>query len=202
VWLVLYIALSLLTPFVLLVLGESIPLGRISKVRVVIVSPLLIGLFLVAVQPQLSNVREFNSSDQLKTKWAEVVLEEYRRAPARPVACLNTVQDDVAGDADAQLCTQMSLRLAGFVAPVYEYWGKATGCSTHTEAETPVFTRQMLANLTLILSDPKRTSSMAGCQASSPTSFNGWLTSVEWPFVRKIDVTGIEVFPKPTHVGP
>jgi hypothetical protein len=128
-------------------------------------------------------------------------MSEYGKSLARPVACLNTQLDDISGDANAQLCTQMSFRLGGFVSEEYEYWSAATGCSiSETTASSP-FSRALLANMTLILSDPTRTSSMVGCQAFSPSRSNGWLTDLDWSLIRKVDRDGNEVFPSPTKAG-
>ena len=198
-----YLAVALtILPLTFLLLGnyfsKEMWLGR-KVVGVLVAASFLV----IALYPQVSNTKLFGRHEHRMTTWASLVLAEYMRAPKRPVACLNTTLEDVTGDAEAQRCTQMSFRLAGFISPIYEYWGEATGCSSSTNSlntMTP-FPREMLANLTLILTDPSRTSSMAGCQSFSNERSNGWLTDVEWPYVRKINIRGVEVFPKPTQPG-
>ena len=200
-WLFVYLTMSLLLPLLVGLAVEMFSRDRRNRSQRIVVNLVaMIGLA-VAVLPQISNSRTLANQEKRNSRWAERVLAEYQKAPARPVACLNTTLDDVSGDVEAQLCTQMSFRLAGFVAPIYEYWAEATGCTTTVEHATTSFSREMLANLTLILSDPTRTSSMAGCQAIGPNGSNGWLTNIEWPYVRKINISGVEVFPKPTRVG-
>ncbi len=96
----------------------------------------------------------------------------------------------------------MALHLGGFTTDEYAAWIKATGCTITGDVTQPSFSRLMLENLTVILSDATRTSSFAGCQAPSPSAENGWLTDIDWSLLRKIDVDGVEVYPRVTKGAP
>jgi hypothetical protein len=200
-WLLVYIACSVLLPFTSFYLLETLQLQTSTRVLHWLSVPVITVAFFLDLKPQISHIDSLNSSHRRQTLWAETVMSEYGKTLARPVACLNTQLDDISGDVNAQLCTQMSFRLGGFVSEKYEYWSAATGCSISDAAVSSIFSRATLANMTLILSDPTRTSSMVGCQAFSPSRSNGWLTDLDWSLIRKVDRDGNEVFPSPTKAG-
>ncbi len=202
VGIIIYLSCALLAPII--ALQTFLMIQREVRTRTV---KGLTGMFLMAYLvlvplPQILNVNELRTTVDTKTVWAKTVLAEYAKTPQRPIVCLNTLQDDVSGDAAAQLCSRMALHLGGFTTDEYEAWIKATGCTITGDAPQLIFSRQMLENLTVILSDATRTSSFAGCQSYSSAAENGWLTDIDWSLLRKIDVNGAEVYPRVTKGAP
>jgi hypothetical protein len=55
--------------------------------------------------------------------------------------------------------------------------------------------------LSVILFDPTRTSSFAGCQAPVAGYPNGLLSFVNWNMVKKLSPSGEVVYPKTTKAG-
>jgi hypothetical protein len=55
------------------------------------------------------------------------------------------------------------------------------------EDEWPVGEQE---KLTIILFDGTRTTSFAECQAPTEGAPNGWLSSIDWSVVRKVDTSG------------
>ena len=187
-WKFLYMATAVTTPLAVVVLNtrltNRVPL---SFVRVL---PALVLLALMMFSPPWNSIRwaeEIRGDDY---PWIAPVVRELQTSPERPVGCLNTISGDVDQSYNAYLCSRMALGLGGFDEVRHRVWQAGSIC-TIGEAQTAYeWPEEQLRNFTVILFDGSRTSSFAGCQAPTKGEPNGWLSSINWDVVRKLDSTG------------
>jgi hypothetical protein len=95
----------------------------------------------------------------------------------------------------------MALGLGGFDDEKHKVWNAANFCTVSPNQMKHVWTKDELRNLSVILFDPERTSSFAGCQRPVPGFPNGLLSAVDWSVVRKLSPSGELVLPKTTKAG-
>jgi hypothetical protein len=84
----------------------------------------------------------------------------------------------------------MSFGLGGFDEYVHRTWTAANICQIPPPQARSAFSREFQQDLSVLLFDGTRTSSFAGCQAPAKGEPNGWLSSINWDVVRKLDSTG------------
>jgi hypothetical protein len=187
-WKYLYMATAVTTPLAVVVLSSRL------SVRVAVnfarVLPALVLLALTMFSPPWNSIRwaeEIRGDDY---PWIAPVVRELQTSPDRPVGCLNTISGDVTQSYIAYLCSRMALGLGGFDEVRHRVWQAGSIC-TIGEAQTAYeWPEEQLRNFTVILFDGARTSSFAGCQAPAKGEPNGWLSSINWDVVRKLDNTG------------
>jgi hypothetical protein len=198
-WKYLYIGAAVAVPWTLPILGQYLHHKKptISLVAIPIVFLLSLGLF----SPPLEHVNWVEKAVPAGYEWVDTVVNELRENPDRPVVCSNSIKDDDGQKYTAYLCSRMAQGLGGFDDVRHRVWTAAAFCSVppkQMKSEWPV---AELQNLTVILFDPKRTSSFAGCQSPSEDYPNGLLSFVDWSVVRKLSPSGEVVFPKTTKLG-
>jgi hypothetical protein len=187
-WKYLYMATAVTTPLAVVVLSSRLSV-RVA-VNFVRVLPALVLLALTMFSPPWNSIRwaeEIRGDDY---PWIAPVVRELQTSPDRPVGCLNTISGDVTQSYIAYLCSRMALGLGGFDEVRHRVWQAGSIC-TIGEAQTAYeWPEEQLRNFTVILFDGARTSSFAGCQAPAKGEPNGWLSSINWDVVRKLDSTG------------
>lgn len=198
-WKYLYIGAAVAVPWTLLIIGQYLQSKKPSISLVPIPMVLLLGLGLFS--PPLNHVNWVGKASPAGYEWVDTVVNELRENPDRPVVCSNSVEGDDGQKYTAYLCSRMAQGLGGFDDVRHRVWTAAAFCSVPPEqmkSEWPVSEQE---NLTVILFDPTRTSSFAGCQSPVPGFSNGLLSAVDWSVVRKLSPSGEVVFPKTTKAG-
>lgn len=187
-WKYLYMGVAVLAPLAVIVVGVLLPAGvssaRSRALPVVIV--LLFSLF----PPPWNNIRWADQVKGTDYTWVAPIVKELRRDPERVVGCLETSEADTGYSYIAYLCSRMALGLGGFDNEVHKVWNAGSLCTISPNQATAQFTREFQENLTVILFDGTRTTSFAGCQAPIDRFPNGWLSSIDWSVVRKLDPYG------------
>ncbi len=188
-WKYLYIGAAVLAPLAVIVVGALLP-RRVNS-GVMRVLPVALVLLVALFSPPWNNIRWV---DTVKISggyvWAEHVVEELRNNPNQAVACLNTSKGDTGMNYIGYLCSRMSFGLGGFDEYVHRTWTAANICQIPPSQAKDAFIQEFKENLTVILFDGTRTSSFAGCQAPGDQFPNGWLSSIDWSVVRKLDPYG------------
>ena len=198
-WKYLYVGAAVAVPWTLPIIGQYLQSKKpsISLVPIPMVFLLGLGLF----SPPFNEVNWVEKVVPAEYEWVDTVVNELRENPDRPVVCSNSIKDDDGQKYIAYLCSRMAQGLGGFDDVRHRVWTAAAFCSVPPEqmkSEWPVTEQE---NLTVILFDPARTSSFAGCQSPIPGFPNGLLSAVDWSVVRKLSPSGEVVFPKITKVG-
>jgi hypothetical protein len=188
-WKYLYIGAAVLAPLAVVVVGALLP-TRVSSglMRVLpIVLILLVGLF----SPPWNNIRWVDTVQSSGGYvWADHVVKELSDNPNRAVGCLNTSKGDTGMNYIGYLCSRMSFGLGGFNDYVHRTWTAANICQIPPTQAEDAFGSEFQENLTVVLFDGTRTSSFAECQAPIEGAPNGWLSSIDWSVVRKLDPYG------------
>jgi hypothetical protein len=195
-WKYLYIGAAVAVPWTLPIIGQYLQSKKPSISLVPIPMVLLLGLGLFS--PPFNQVNWVEKVIPADYEWVNTVVKELRENPNRPVVCSNSIKDDDGQKYNAYLCSRMALGLGGFDEFKHRVWGAANYCTVNAEQmkdEWPVSEQE---NLTVILFDPTRTSSFAGCQSPTKDYPNGLLSFVDWSVVRKLSPGGEVVFPKIT----
>jgi hypothetical protein len=187
-WKYLYIAAAVTTPFAVVILA-SFASTRIP-VNFVRALPVLVLLALTLFSPPWSSIhwaKEIKGSD---SPWVATVVKELQTSPKRPVACVNTVKDDVTRNYEGYVCSRMAFGLGGFDEYVYRTWTAANICQIPFPQARDAFDTKFQQNFTVVLFDGERTSSHAQCQTPLRDEPNGWLSSIKWDVVRTLDPNG------------
>jgi len=198
-WKYLYIGTAVAVPWTMLIIGGYWQHKKPMVSVVAIPMVLLFGMGLLS--PPFQNVNWVEKASPTGYEWVGTVVQELRRYPDRAVVCSNSVEGDDGQKYTAYLCSRMAQGLGGFDDVRHRVWTAAAFCSVPPEqmkSEWPVSEQE---NLTVILFDPTRTSSFAGCQSPVPGFSNGLLSAVDWSVVRKLSPSGEVVFPKTTKAG-
>lgn len=198
-WKYLYIAAAVTAPAAVVVAPWFIP-NHFSK-STVRLAPIVLLLFLAIFSPPWNSIQWTVKLNQPSYSWASTVVQELKKQPDTPVGCVNTSKGDVGQNYNAYLCSRMAFGLGGFDEVVHRVWTAANICQISPEQARATFDDQFQENFTVILFDGTRTSSFADCQApvaDNPEVTNGWLSSINWSKLRKLDVDGNVVKLKPT----
>lgn len=188
-WKYLYIGAAVLAPLAVVVMGALLPLSAGSGLTRVL--PIALFLLVTLFSPPWNNIRWV---DNVKISggyvWADHIVEELRNNPNRAVGCLNSSKGDSGMNYIGYLCSRMSFGLGGFNEYVHRTWTAANICQIPPSQAENAFDLEFQENLTIVLFDGTRTSSFAECQAPSEGAANGWLSSIDWSVVRKLDPYG------------
>jgi hypothetical protein len=122
--------------------------------------------------------------------WVVPIVRELQSSPERPVGCLNTTKDDVTQNYMGYLCSRMAFGLGGFDEDRHRVWTAGNICAVGAKQTGSEWPQEKLESFTVILFDGTRTSSFAGCQAEVQGEPNGWISSIKWDAVRKLDPNG------------
>ena len=198
-WKYLYIGAAVAVPWTLPIIGQYLQSKKpsISVVPIPMVFLLGLGLF----SPPFNQVNWVGEAIPAEYEWVDTVVNELRENPDRPVVCSNSIKDDDSQKYIAYLCSRMALGLGGFDDVKHKVWNAANFCTVNAEQMKDEWPSSELRNLTVILFDPMRTSSFAGCQSPTKDYPNGLLSFVDWSVVRKLSPGGEVVFPKITKAG-
>jgi hypothetical protein len=187
-WKYLYIGAAVLAPLAVIVVGALLPLRVNSGVMRVL--PVALVLLVALFSPPWNNIRWVDNVESDGYAFSNVIVQELRRDPERVVGCLETSEADSGYSYIAYLCSRMALGLGGFDNSDHGVWNAGSLCKISPDQAALEFTREFQENLTVILFDGTRTSSFAGCQAPGDQFPNGWLSSIDWSVVRKLDPYG------------
>jgi hypothetical protein len=187
-WKYLYIGAAVLAPLAVVVVGALLPTSiRSGLLRVL---PIALILLIALFSPPWNNIRWVDQVRGADYTWVAPIVKELRRDPERVVGCLETSEADSGYSYMAYLCSRMALGLGGFDNEVHKVWNAGSLCTISPNQAAVEFTREFQKNLTVILFDGTRTTSFAGCQAPIDQFPNGWLSSIDWSVVRKLDPYG------------
>jgi hypothetical protein len=187
-WKYLYIGAAVLVPLAAVVVGALLPTSVSSGLMRVL--PIALILFVALFSPPWNNIRWVDQVKGTDYTWVVPIVKELRESPTRPVGCLNTLDTDSGQNYMAYLCSRMSMGLGGFDEIRHRVWTAANICTIglpQMEDEWPISEQE---KLTVILFDGTRTTSFAECQAPTEGAPNGWLSSIDWSVVRKLDPYG------------
>lgn len=187
-WKYLYIATAVTVPLTVVILQSSLP-DR-TPIRFVRVLPVLVLFALTMFSPPWNSIQWAEGIKGTDAPWVAGVVKALQVSPERPAACVNTVLNDEARNYEAYLCSRMSFGLGGFDEYVHRTWTAANICQIPPPQARAAFSREFQQDLSVLLFDGIRTSSFAGCQAPAKGEPNGWLSSINWDVVRKLDSTG------------
>jgi hypothetical protein len=84
----------------------------------------------------------------------------------------------------------MAFGLGGFDEYVHRTWTAANICQIPPAQAAAAFEANFQKNFTVVLFDGTRTSSFTNCQAPAEGAPNGWLSSINWDVIRKVDTSG------------
>lgn len=198
-WKYLYIAAAVTAPASVVVTPRFIP-EHIPK-STVRVLPIVLLFALAIFSPPWNSIQWTVKLDQPSYSWASAVVQELQKRPHVPLGCVNTSKGDVGQNYIAYLCSRMAFGLGGFDEVEHRVWTAANICQISPEQARATFDDEFQNNFTVILFDGTRTSSFADCQASvadNPEVSNGWLSSINWSKLRKLDVDGNVLKLRPT----
>jgi hypothetical protein len=198
-WKYLYMGAAVAVPWTLPIIGHYLRHKKTAFSIVLIPIVFLLGLGLFS--PPFNHVNWVGKAIPAGYEWVDTVVKELRENPDRPVVCSNSIKDDDSQKYIAYLCSRMALGLGGFDDEKHKVWNAANFCTVSPNQMKDVWTKDELRNLSVILFDPKRTSSFAGCQSPVPGFPNGLLSFVDWSVVKKLSPSGEVVFPKTTKLG-
>jgi hypothetical protein len=187
-WKYLYITTSVTAPLALVIAGILLP--KELSVRFVRAAPVLLLFVFASFTPPWSSIRWADEVKGQDYAWVSAVVRELRETPTRPVGCLNTNKGDTTQDYTGYLCSRMSFGLGGFDDVRHRVWTAGNICTITREQTTFEWPPEQTKNLTVILFDGSRTSTFAGCQAPNGADKNGWLSSIDWSVIRKLDSSG------------
>jgi hypothetical protein len=187
-WKYLYIATAVTVPLSVVILQSSLP-DR-TPIRFVRVLPVLVLFALTMFSPPRNSIQWAEGIKGTDAPWVAGVVKALQVSPERPAACVNTVLNDESRNYEAYLCSRMSFGLGGFDEYVHRTWTAANICQIPPPQAQAAFSREFQQDLSVLLFDGTRTSSFAGCQAPAKGEPNGWLSSINWDVVRKLDSTG------------
>ena len=187
-WKYLYIGAAVLAPLAVIVVGALLPLRINSGVMRVL--PVAFVLLAALFSPPWNNIEWVDQVEGVDYPWVAPIVKELRESPTRPVGCLNTLESDTGQNYIAYLCSRMSMGLGGFDETRHRVFVAGNICTVSEEQTANDWPTTELKNLTVILFDGTRTSSFAGCQAATESQPNGWLSSIDWSVVRKLDPYG------------
>jgi hypothetical protein len=187
-WKYLYIATAVTVPLTVVILQISLP-DR-TPIRFVRVLPMLVLFALTMFSPPWNSIQWAEGIKGTDAPWVAGVVKALQVSPERPAACVNTVLNDESRNYEAYLCSRMSFGLGGFDESVHRTWTAANICQIPPPQARAAFSREFQQDLSVLLFDGSRTSSFAGCQAPAKEEPNGWLSSINWEVVRKLDSTG------------
>ena len=187
-WKYLYIAAAVTTPLAIVILCSCVP-ARIPAnfVRGI---PVLVLFALTMFSPPWNSIRwaeEIRGDDY---PWIAPVVRELQTSPERPVGCLNSTKDDITQNYTGYLCSRMAFGLGGFDEDRHRVWTAGNICAVGNKQTISEWPTEKLSEFTVVLFDGSRTSSFVGCQAPAKGAPNGWLSSINWDVVRKLDSTG------------
>lgn len=187
-WKYLYIATSVTVPLTVVILQNLLP--NRTPIRFVRVLPVLVLFALTMFSPPWNSIQWAEGVKGTDAPWVAGVVKALQVSPERPAACVNTVLNDESRNYEAYLCSRMSFGLGGFDEYVHRTWTAANICQIPPPQARAAFSREFQQDLSVLLFDGTRTSSFASCQAPEKGEPNGWLSSINWDVVRKLDSTG------------
>ena len=187
-WKYLYIAAAVTTPLAIVIFSSGLP-ARVP-VNFVRVLPVLVLFALTMFSPPWNSIRWAEEVKGDDYSWVVPIVQELQVSPERPVGCLNSVKDDVTQNYMGYLCSRMAFGLGGFDEDRHRVWTAGNICAVGNKQTISEWPSEKLSEFTVILFDGSRTSSFAGCQAPTEGEPNGWLSSINWDVVRKLDNTG------------
>lgn len=187
-WKYLYIGAAVACPLAVIATGKMI--GNNASQFVLRSVPVLLVLALALFTPPFDKIQWASSKGSIGTAYSAVIVQELQRDPNRPVGCLSTAKDDAANDYIGYLCSRMAFGLGGFDDVKHRVWTAANICTISPEQARNDLPSEFQRNFTVVLFDGTRTSSFAGCQAPSNGAPNGWLSSINWEVIRKVDTSG------------
>ena len=187
-WKYLYMGAAVVAPLAVLVAGVLLPSN--ASPALTRVMPVAVVLLFALYSPPWNNIRWVDQVDGGGYTWVAPVVRELRESPTRPVGCLNTLKSDTSQNYIGYLCSRMAFGLGGFDDARHRVWTAGNICTVSEEQTALEWPTSELEDLTVILFDGTRTSSFAGCQEATKSEPNGWLSSVNWSVVRKLDPYG------------
>ncbi|CAB4563466.1 unannotated protein [freshwater metagenome] len=187
-WKYLYMGAAVVAPLAVLVAGVLMPSN--ASPAFTRVMPAAIVLLFALYSPPWNNIRWVDAVEGDGYTWVAPVVRELREFPTRPVGCLNTLESDTSQNYIGYLCSRMAFGLGGFDDARHRVWTAGNICTVFQAQTTFEWPQSELEKLTVILFDGTRTSSFAGCQAATESEPNGWLSSIDWSVVRKLDPNG------------
>lgn len=187
-WKYLYIAVATAAPLAIIVTGQLVPPKLDASVTRLLPVVLVLGFGLFS--PPLNNINWVHGVSTPGFIWVEPIVKEIRESPDRAVGCLNTTENDTGQNYGAYLCSRMAFGLGGFDEPKHRVWTAANICQISPTQARSTLDSEFQKNFTVILFDGTRTSSFAECQAPSGSDSNGWLSSIDWKIIRKLDPYG------------
>jgi hypothetical protein len=187
-WKYLYIGAGIACPLAIIAIGEFV---KTETPRLLLRSiPILILFGCAVFAPPFNKVQWASSKAVVSTSYAQVIVDELRRDPTRPVGCLTTAKNDSSNGYVGYLCSRMAFGLGGFDDVAHRVWTAANFCQISTEQAKADLPIEFQKNFTVVLFDGTRTSSFANCQAPAEGAPNGWLSSMNWNVIRKVDTSG------------
>lgn len=187
-WKFLYVGASITCPLSIVAVGELI--GKFDLRLALRSVPIVLVLVFALFSPPFDKIRWASSKGLVAYSFSIGVVEELQRDPSRAVGCLSTAKNDATNDYIGYLCSRMAFGLGGFDEYVHRTWTAANICQIPPEQARAAFTVEFQKSFSVILFDGTRTSSFANCQAPSNGAPNGWLSSIDWSLVRKLDQNG------------
>lgn len=122
--------------------------------------------------------------------FVEIVVNELRESPNRPITCLNTHPGDTYWNYITYLCSRMSFGLGGFNEEKHLVWTALQICSAPLIQAEKVINEAFSSELTVIVNDSTRLTTRAGCQVPVEGAPHGWMSWIDWSQVRILDVKG------------
>ncbi len=187
-WKYLYMGAAVVAPLAVLLVGVLLPLN--ASPAFTRVMPIAVVLLFAVYSPPWNNIRWVDQVEGSDYTWVAPIVKELRESPARPVGCLNTLESDTGQNYIGYLCSRMAFGLGGFNDERHLVWTAGNICTVDSKRTGNEWPASELEKLTVILFDGTRTTSLAGCQAPIEGAPNGWLSSIDWSVVRKLDPYG------------
>jgi len=199
-WKYLYVATSVAVPLAILIFAKYVA-EKVSS-RSLFFMPLFTVLLIALFPPPFGNLQWAEKAVPSAEGWVSVVVRELKSAPQRPITCFNSIKDDDTLRYTAYLCSRMSFGLGGFDEGRHRVWTAANYCSVPPEQMKEEWPEQYQRNLSVVLFDGARTSSLVGCQAPSPELPTGIFSHLDWNLITKLSPSGKVVDIQPTKPVP
>jgi hypothetical protein len=187
-WKYLYLGAAVTCPLAVIAVGALL---KTDLPRIVLRSvPVLLVFVFALFTPPFNNIQTAFNGAPSGTSFSKVVVSELRKNPLRPVGCLTTSKLGSTDTYEGYLCSRMAFGLGGFDEYVHRTWTAANICQIPPAQAAAAFEANFQKNFTVVLFDGTRTSSFTNCQAPAEGAPNGWLSSINWDVIRKVDTSG------------
>lgn len=184
-----FIVASVLTPLAAAAVSEFI--GSLLTPRSAPLVGVAVFSAVMMYSPPGSELKWLSKYGDRSNEWAPAVVSGVKLG--RTVVCLNTVKGDTGRDYEAYLCTRMAASLAGIDTYEVRTWTAANICQIPIEQATAAFRGEFQENLRVLVFDPSRLSSGAGCQAVSAPGSKTWTSPIDWSRVEVVGPDGRRV---------